>query len=196
MRTIFRKCLRFLFSRLGALQQLSSFEAGCFWGLQWVVGYILSNKTEATALLLMVEPDEGGGTSSDASVKPGPNEAGPSNASPANAGSPEGDGRTEGGKGISSLDIKEREDEPAQQQPAEPTVKSSNQEPPILQAPPTIEASPVREQPQQPERSPAEEVALAGAKGMASEFGKCLCQGGLEIMTTCANCLGGSVESS
>lgn len=53
--------------------------------------------------------------------------------------------------------------------PQDPALKA-----PIQQAPPTVEATPLQEK----GRSAIEEVTLAGAKGAASEFGKCLCQGG------------------
>lgn len=58
---------------------------------------------------------------------------------------------------------------------------------PPLQAPPTMEMeeTAMPNQPKEAERSVAKEVALAGAKGAATECGKCLCQGGLELLATC-----------
>lgn len=113
----------------------------------------------------------------DVSVNPDPNEAGQSNAGPANAGSPEVSGRPDSKEPIPSLQSNKGE-----QLPAGPTVEPSNREPQILQAEPTIQTSPVGEQPKQPARSAAEEVANAGARGMAKECGKCLCEGGLRVL--------------
>jgi hypothetical protein len=70
--------------------------------------------------------------------------------------------------------------------------KAKPQEAPIiLQAPPTIEMeeTAMPDQPKEAERSVAKEVALAGAKGAATECGKCICQGGLELLATCINCM-------
>ena len=50
--------------------------------------------------------------------------------------------------------------------------KGELEEAPILQVPTTIKTSPVGERPKQPERSAAEEVALAGAKGTAEKEGQ------------------------
>lgn len=62
-------------------------------------------------------------------------------------------------------------------------------EPPLPQAPPTPpHGTTPPNPPKEGSRSPAKEIMLSGAKGIAKEVGKCLCQGGQELLSTCLDC--------
>ncbi|KAI5653716.1 hypothetical protein M9H77_30903 [Catharanthus roseus] len=69
--------------------------------------------------------------------------------------------------------------------PYGPTLQDPALRAPIQQVPSMVEATPLQEK----GHSAIEKITLAGAKGAASEFGKCLCQGGQELLSTCLECL-------